>query len=86
MIVLAWLILAQGEYRYDRPFIQPAPIWDYWYLLLIPLCLAVAIVYKSIRCPSMRRVPQEALILFVFILTVMVLAAGALAAIVTALK
>ena len=42
------------------PFMQPLPVWDYWYLLALPLCAAVAIVYKSIRCRSMRTVPREA--------------------------
>ena len=88
-VVVALMIapsVAVGEYRYDRPFIQPLPVWDYWYLLLVPLCLAIAVVYKSIRCSSMRRVPREALILFVFIMTVMVLAAGALAALVNVIR
>ena len=42
------------------PFMQPLPAWDYWYLLALPLCAAVSIVYKSIRCRSMRTVPREA--------------------------
>ena len=79
-------VLAQQPYRYDRPFIQPLPIWDYWYVLLVPLVLAISVVYKSVRCSSMRRVPREALVLFVFIMTVMLLAAGALAALVNVVK
>jgi hypothetical protein len=39
---------------------QPLPAWDVWYLLALPLCAAVSIVYKSIRCRSMRKVPVEA--------------------------
>jgi hypothetical protein len=42
------------------PFMQPLPAWDVWYLLALPLCAAVSIVYKSIRCRSMRKVPREA--------------------------
>ena len=42
------------------PFMQPLPAWDYWYLLALPLCAAVSVVYKSIRCRSMRTVPREA--------------------------
>jgi len=71
-----------AQYTYE-PFTKgAAPISDYWYLLLLPLCLAIAIVYKSIRCDSMSRVPRQAIELFVFIIVVMVIAAGALAAIV----
>ena len=72
-------LIAQWEYQ---PFKKPAPLWDYWYLLLLPLCLAISIVYKSVRCESMRRVPRDALVLFVVIIVVMVASAGALAAIV----
>ena len=42
------------------PFMQPLPAWDVWYLLALPLCAAVSVVYKSIRCRSMRKVPREA--------------------------
>ncbi|HZN66234.1 MAG TPA: hypothetical protein VFB66_13170 [Tepidisphaeraceae bacterium] len=42
------------------PFLYPVPAWHVWYLLAVPLCAAVAIVYKSIRCRSMKKVPKEA--------------------------
>jgi membrane protein YdbS with pleckstrin-like domain len=77
-------LLADVSYEY-QPFRTPLPVWNYWYLLLVPLCLAIAIVYKSVRCDSMRRVPREAMGLFVFILVVMVITAGALAGLVNAL-
>ncbi len=70
------------QYHFTRPFVQPAPLWDYWAWLLVPLCLGIAIVYKCVRCNQMKRVPREALVLFVFILVVMVSAAGALAGLV----
>ena len=77
-------LLAEGGYHWEL-FNKPLPVWKYWYLLLLPLCLAIAIVYKAIRCESMRRVPREAIGLFVFIIVVMVAAAGALAALVNIL-
>ena len=64
------------------PFIYPLPIWDYWPWLIIPLCAGVSIVYKSVKCQSMRQVPREALVIFVWILIGMVAAAGALAGVV----
>jgi membrane protein YdbS with pleckstrin-like domain len=70
-----------AEYTYE-PFVKAMPVWDGWYVWLLPLCLAIAIVYKSIRCDSMRGVPRQALALFAFIIVVMILAAGALAALV----
>ena len=74
-----------ADWQY-QPFKKPAPVWDYWYLLLLPLCLAISIVYKSVRCESMRRVPRDALVLFAFIIVVMVASAGALAAVVQLLE
>ncbi len=51
------------------PFLDPLPAWSthVWPWLLLPLCAGVAIVYKSTKCKSMRRVPAEAAILTVWI-------------------
>ena len=59
LIALSLTALPLTAARYV-PFMQPLPAWDYWYLLAIPLSAAVSIVYKSIRCRSMRTVPREA--------------------------
>jgi hypothetical protein len=62
--------------------LDPLPIWIrpwIWPLLLVPLCLAVAVVYKSVRCKQMSRVPREAAILFITIVLGMVVTAAALA-------
>ncbi len=69
--------LADSAYRYI-PFLKPAPVWSYWYLLSLPLCLIITVVYKSVRCQSMSRVPREAAQLFAFILLVMVASAAGL--------
>ncbi len=50
------------------PFLSPLPIWDYWPALLFPLCAIVAVVYKSIKCSTMKQVPREATALFIWIL------------------
>ena len=63
-------------------FFDPLPIWVkpwFWPLLLLPLCLAVAVVYKSVRCRYVSQVPREATVLFVTIVVGMILAAAALA-------
>lgn len=65
-------------YRYAHPFLQPLPIWNYWPWLLLPLCVAVAVVYKSIKCRHMRQVPKEATVLTLYILGGMAFAAGVL--------
>jgi len=59
-------------------FRQPLPVWDYWYLLLVPLCVGISIVYKAIKCREMRQVPREAGVILLMILLGMVLAAVAL--------
>lgn len=79
------LAAAEQAYRYV-PFQKALPMWSTWWLLLLPLCLGIAIVYKSIRCESMSQVPRQALGLFVFILVVMIIAAAALAGLVLALE
>ena len=59
--LLAATLAAAGDAAHGYvPFMQPLPAWDVWYLLALPLCAAVSIVYKSIRCRSMRKVPREA--------------------------
>jgi hypothetical protein len=63
------------------PFVYPLPIWVspwIWPLLLLPLCLAVAIVYKGVRCNRMSLVPREAAGLFITIVLGMVLTAAVL--------
>jgi|GEM_PF-1339169 len=79
MSAAAWFVLAQeGTKHAFQPFRQPLPVWDLWYLLLIPLCAGVSIVYKAIKCREVRQVPREAAEIFAMILLGMVVAAVAL--------
>lgn len=70
------------------PFLDPIPIWSntVWPWLLIPLAVAVSLVYKSIKCGTMRQVPKEAAGIAVWILLGMAAAAAALAALVHGLE
>ena len=43
-----------------RPFLDPLPVWDYWYVLILPLCVAVSVVYKAMKCRSISQIPLEA--------------------------
>lgn len=67
-----------------RPFLDPLPVWDYWVWLLLPLSLAISVVYKSVRADSMRRVPAEAIRLTIWIVAAMGAAAVALMLLVAA--
>lgn len=71
-----------------KPFLDPIPIWSNaaWPWLLIPLALAVSIVYKSIKCRTMRQVPREATVITLTIILGMIAAAVALAGVVRALE
>ena len=57
------------------PFLQPLQLWDYWPWLLLPLCLGVSVVYKSVRVETMRRVPFEAVRATIYIILGMAAAA-----------
>lgn len=77
----------EGGYRFI-PFITPLPAWDdsVWPWFLVPLCIAIAVVYKSIKCRTMRQVPKEATILTLWIVAGMMIAAAGLALLVEALE
>ncbi len=66
-----------------RPFLDPLPLWDHTWALLPPLTVAVAVVYKSIRCASMRQVPAEAAKITAWILAGMVAAGLAIQGLLT---
>ena len=66
------------------PFVTPAPVWDYWWVLLFPLLLAVAIVYKSTKRATAGRILLEAGQLWVYTVVAMALGAGALLVLVRA--
>ena len=76
------------DFKYEHWFVQPLPVWDdhLWPWLLVPLCAAVSIVYKSIRCKSMSSVPREASVIFFWILIGMACAGAALAGAVKVLE
>ena len=62
------------------PFVTPLHIGDsQWkFIWLIPITAVLSIVYKSIRCATMKRVPVEATQLFLTIMVGIILAAAAL--------
>lgn len=46
-----------------RPFLDPLPLDNAWYLLVVPLSLGVAMVYKAVRITDMRSYPRQVLIM-----------------------
>ena len=75
------ITLAQSstESRGWVPFVTPLPMWGYWWILLLPILLVVAVVYKTVKTQSLAKVPGEALKLLVYIVLFMSAAALALA-------
>ncbi|HVT87570.1 MAG TPA: hypothetical protein VHD56_01850 [Tepidisphaeraceae bacterium] len=69
-----------------RLFVDPLPIYSYWYWLLIPLCLLFSIVYKAVKCDDMSQVPRAALASTFYILLGMAAAAAVLAGVVKAIQ
>lgn len=51
---------AEPAYHYNQPFLQPAPVWDYWFLLLFPLLLVICLVYKTVKVSHIRELPRQA--------------------------
>ena len=60
------------------PLRDPVPVGDYWLLLLLPLVVAIAVVYKTIKVYDLSRLPREATILSAQIVAFMILAAAGL--------
>ena len=61
-----------------RPFLDPLPLDTYWLLLLPPLVLAIAVIYKAIKIDDLSQLPRQAIFLAGQIIAFMVLAAALL--------
>ena len=69
-----------------RPFLTPMPVWDYWYLLVLPLVVGVAIVYKTVKVESVKDLPRAALSTTLWILVGMIVVAGVLTGVVELMR
>ena len=50
-------------------FYNPAPVPSSWIMwLVVPLCLSVAVVYKTLRAKHVRQVFREVLVLMVYVI------------------
>lgn len=57
------------------PLIEPMPIESFWPALLVPLAVAIAVVYKTIKIEDLRQLPRQAMVLTSQIVVLMALAA-----------
>lgn len=61
-----------------RPFLDPLALHEWWYPILVPVSLCIALAYKAVRIPTMRTFWREVLIMTGQItLGMMLLALGA---------
>ncbi len=61
-----------------RPFFQPLPLDDHWLVLLLPLVIAIAVVYKTIKLEDIAQLPRAVVSLTVQIVLFMVATASLL--------
>ena len=61
-----------------RPFLDPLPAWDVWYLLALPLIAGVSVVYKSVRSRAMKNIVWESTRTFLWIVIGLIGAAALL--------
>jgi hypothetical protein len=60
------------------PLLEPMPLDDYWLFLLIPLAIAISVVYKAIRMDRLDPLPRNAAYMAAQILVFLVAAAAVL--------
>lgn len=60
-----------------RPFIDPIDLHGYWWLLLFPMSIGVAVVYKAVRLPTMDRYIQQVVAMTIQIVVGMFVLAAA---------
>ncbi len=42
-----------------RPFLDPLPVGDWWWVLFIPLVVATAVVWKALRLQRLAYFPRQ---------------------------
>jgi len=50
------------------PFVDALSIHEYWYLLIVPMSIFLAIGYKSVRCSDMTEFFREVIIFTIQVL------------------
>jgi len=67
------------------PFIDALSIHAYWYLLIIPMAIFMAIGYKAVRCSDMKHFLREVIIFTIQVLGGLLLLAIAFTIVITVL-
>jgi hypothetical protein len=72
-----WCLLSVGY----RPLLDPVAMDRWWLLLLPPLVIGIAVVYKALKLDDLSEVPRQSLALAFQIIGFLVLAAVVLLAV-----
>ena len=59
-----------------RPFLDPIPLDGYWMLMLLPIALAISIIYKCTKLKDLSQLPRQAATMTVQIVVFMAAAAA----------
>jgi len=78
MIAVPGLITLAAVTAAWRPFLEPLDLHEHWMWLIIPVAIAIAVVYKALKLDDFRRLPWEATRLAAIIVAAMAVAAVAL--------
>lgn len=65
------------------PFIDALAVHEYWYLLIVPMSIFLAIGYKAIRCTHLKDYPREVTVFTVQVLGGLLLLAIAFTVVIT---
>ena len=77
MTGLGWVVhVLLADANTWRPMLDPVPVDTVWPLLLLPLAVAIAVVYKAIKLDDLRKLPRQATVLSAQIVLFMIAAAG----------
>lgn len=52
------VVMCLAAYPY-RPFLDPLPVGDWWWVLFIPLVVATAVVWKALRLQRLAYFPRQ---------------------------
>lgn len=56
-----------------RPFLDPLPLQDLWFVLLIPVSMLVSLAYKAVRVRDMKQLHRQVIAMTIQVTLGMVL-------------
>jgi hypothetical protein len=66
-----------------RPFLDPLPLQDLWFVLLIPVAALVSLAYKAVRVQDMKQLARQVVAMTIQVIAGMVLLGALLFVVIT---